>query len=464
MESYSTNYLEFLHPGNSAALSLLLMCVCGVVFVRRPMCALAFICIQPYFLWAVHVSYGVTVYLAYLAVLIIIVSYGRRVFSIAIPSYGPILLLSMVLVFWSVMSPLIYPICHGLFAGYTASRVNSVGSLLPMLLIPRILTNKNDVGEFVRCSIGLLAVVNCIAFVCCLVLMASGRSIDLLPFTRILGVMPQALEAALLVISVAYVEATDRRPSWQLISLLLIGIFGLVIAESRTKMVAALCCTTYVVWPRLRRFAFLAMVTSATVTAVCLVLPGGIRSQAWRIIERQIQETMSGDIDVVTSGRSILYAQAYDSFLSSPWIGVGEGYAIAPYLHRGVEIRSAPHNYYIGVLAQQGLVGAGILAVIIVLVIRLMLRLNRVHVASPRDAVMVRCLNAVVCYGLLCMIFKASWGSTFWSLALLQVFCNVVARRSVLSPIQEIASRRVSQMPRFLLGSSWRKSCRPANR
>lgn len=426
MERHGINYSEFLDPGSYPILCLLLLGFWALVFVKRPMLALAFICVQPYFLWAVGTNFGASFYLAYLAVGIIAWKFRKRIFSRQAPSYGPILIFSMILVFWSVISPLLYPIRDGLFSGYSLSRINLVGSLLPLLLIPRILRNKKDVEYFIQSFIGLLIFLIMIFSLCSLVLLVSGqRTITTLTGTRILGVLPHSWEAALLFIGLAFVHSMGWMPSRRLIPLVLISIFGLLLSNSRTKVFATLFCSAYIVLPYLRRFVFPAMALCSVLFIGMLALPDNIKKQGWEIIEKRIDQTTSDDIEESTSGRSVLYTQAYESFRSSPWIGVGEGYAITPGLRYGKMVRQSPHSYYVGVLAQQGLIGAGIFLLIIAITINLIWQVRRICSTSTRDASIARFLVAVVIYGLFCMVLKASWGSTFWSLALLQVFYNV---------------------------------------
>lgn len=433
MEGFSADYSEFLNPGRSQIFSFLLYVILGGVFLKHPMLAISFICVQPYFLWGVGTNFGVSFYLAYLAVAIIVWKYRKRIYSRQAPSYGPILLFSMILVLWSIISPLLYPVRDGMFCGYSLSRVNLVGSLLPMLLLPRILRNKTDVVDFIRSSIGLLAVLNCIVFLCCLVLLATDRSFSLLTTTNILGVMPHSWEAALLLIGLAFAHAMGWMSSRRLIPLVLLAMFCLVVADSRTKVFAALVCTAYIVLPYLGRFVFPTIMLSFVLYVGYLVAPPNIIEVGLENIEKRILQTKSDDIVERTSGRSVLYAQAYESFLTSPWVGVGEGYAITPILRYGKLARPSPHSFYIGVLAHQGLIGAGILLIVIVLAMRLMWKTRQVCSVSYRDAIIARFLNALLFYGLFCMGLKASWGTTFWALALLQVFYNVSTQKHNIS-------------------------------
>ncbi len=441
MDDYSISYYQFLSPGNSPLLSLLIIGLLSIIFFKRPMVALAFICVQPYFLWAVSTSYGTSFYATYLAVIFIVMKYHNRIFSSKAPVYGSILWLAMILVFWSVISPLVYPIRDGIFCGYSLSRVNFVGSLLPMLLLPRILRTKSDVNDFILSFIGLLSVLTGIVFLCSLSLLAKGRSLGLLPVTSILGVMPHSWEAAILLISLTFMQAMRWIPPRRIIPLVLIVLFCILITDSRTKVLASLFCSAYIILPNIRRFIIPAGVLGSLLFIVFLVLPTHIQTQGAELIENRIDQTTSSDINKATSGRSMLYRQAYASFLSSPWLGVGEGYAIRPSLRYGKIVRQAPHSYYIGVLSQQGLFGASILVIFLGLTFRLMLKLQRVCSTSYRDAIMARFITSILLYGLLCMTFKASWGSTFWSLALLQIYYNLTTGKGGRSPIRRPTSK-----------------------
>jgi O-antigen ligase len=100
-----------------------------------------------------------------------------------------------------------------------------------------------------------------------------------------------------------------------------------------------------------------------------------------------------GEVSVSISGRQAIYGTLLDAWRSEPWLGVGLGNT-RPAIEEASTFNSTPHAYWLGLLAETGLVGVGLVALMLAAMSQHYHRLLRRAAASPEGAFGVFALAA----------------------------------------------------------------------
>jgi O-antigen ligase len=190
--------------------------------------------------------------------------------------------------------------------------------------------------------------------------------------------------------------ALAMRRVWPAPCYLALGILAAAIAlsQSRTATVAVVGLTVVAVLRdalarsahRVAWVVALAAVSATAVIAVWNLVPA-VRA---RFQERGDSAIHVGSYSISTSGRSHLWRVAWDYFQSSPVVGHGLG-SSEHHIMAIVAGTAHPHNDYLKILDDIGVLGAVVLLVGLVLLLRPLARMHAVHdVTSSQRAAVAR--------------------------------------------------------------------------
>lgn len=410
--------------------SILNFALVGLIFIfiakNRPLWSLSIIVVLPFMLWMSSCNLGFVFYSGYALIITLAINYIKA-FPLAFHNkkYKGIVLLSILLVLWAILSPLFYPVRDGLHVGWSLSRERAIEFLPPLLLFPIVIRNVKDVKVFIRSFINVLLFAHIFIILSSVFFIASGQSISSIGKMRIFGLTAVYWESGLLLLCIIYLLIVQKlRPSACFL-FSSVAIIGLVIGGSRSRILATLFSIVYFMVP----YAHKRIITGVTFVLLALsfffVLPNSFKAVLFSKVVARIEQSTDTDIMEATSGRSDLYSEAYERWKESPVLGVGSGYAIKPIIINDEVVRRSPHSFFIELLACQGLLGVLVLLIILFKVIRIVFR-NEACSSYFNLSAERRLVVSFIIYGVVNWAFKAHWGITFSAIALFSCFDNAL--------------------------------------
>lgn len=213
---------------------------------------------------------------------------------------------------------------------------------------------------FVQTVIFLLAVSNIFA----------GVDVYRLRYLSLLGIPLFASSNILffvLALSYNFIEGKFKQ-NWLGLYALLVAVPLLIAAQSRLPILGAACLTPYILIKnniRVKR-----VIQLSVIPLVGMILFAFVNLEQFSIIAKDIfsarfvEKSATSD-DGLLSGRSLLWQQAFESFLESPIVGKGMGNATEAILEQddvtgatdGTLYRPGAHNFMLETLGENGLLG-----------------------------------------------------------------------------------------------------------
>lgn len=404
----------------------LIAAIVAFLAVLRPVIWLALLCAQPYLLTAFATEPGsrVALYLAYVVIGVVALRISNRVkwrrlrSGLSVPV--------VMLLGWASISFLLYPTLDGSLAS-SMSRIIMVGSLAPYILIVARLTTFSDVQVFLKHILRWLIIVQMLYAFAVAFAAQIGYSIESFNQVAIAGVTLYFSQGGLtLILVTSYLTWGDNLSPYVRWALMAAGALGfmLIVADgSRTILVVALLAVLFIAWQRKKLMTYLAggIASFLILFLVLLATRPDILNAITTTWEGRLAQSTSSDLRELSSGRDLIYESVWYSFLESPLVGVGVGNAVEPLMFNGVLVRPNPHNFYLGTLGHQGLLGLSLVVLIVVVGFHRGRTLWKITTAAPHERRLVLLVITMVGYGTLCMAFKADYGITFWALGLLEV-------------------------------------------
>ena len=165
--------------------------------------------------------------------------------------------------------------------------------------------------------------------------------------------------AFLLTVAPPAVVALQLDESWAsravLVGVLALVPVSIIATLSRGGFVTMVLITPFVLYGLWKRWPLLVVASVVAVVVAMLTLDlGDVYARHFTLVDADVMET-----DGSVRDRSLSQAVAWDLFLSRPWFGWGTGsfsYESMVRSHGAIDI--SPHNTYLRVLVEQGVVGA----------------------------------------------------------------------------------------------------------
>ena len=209
----------------------------------------------------------------------------------------------------------------------------------------------------------------------------------------------------------------------------------------------------------MRRLARAAFTLAACVIVAQWLVPVGMNSLGFQIeggFERNAASEWAGPVrDEATHLRLVAWEQAWRMFMTAPWIGIGpNAFAGAAFAHglppemAGNQVWTSPHNLVLHLLAETGLIGAGLVCLGVLAWIRKSAGLFWRNPDLAQWLLLacagVECVHALLEYSLLYAHFLAitalvmgvgaggSWGASIRPFAMRAIFASSAVAGAIL--------------------------------
>ncbi len=434
MELSLNNYVNFLSLEGSLWGWLIMSAVLVMLALFRPYLVIAMMSFYPTVLWAASWKPFVTLYPTYPVILFFIIKYFKEEFlSLFEFRHGLSVWLSLVIVAWSFMSPLMYSDAHGKTIEFSANPNYQRGITILFLLfiVPVLIKTRDDIRRFFVSSAHVFMFTHVFLTVAAVFFLLAGHPIYELHLMRFLNTPPVFWESGLLVLLLGYFLVNRKMNGGFLIFFCVLALFGLVLGNSRTRFLATFICLVYFIYPYINgRLVAWAGALSILVLSSLVMLPG-VEGYFERLIDQRVEQSVGKSFSEMSNGRMSAYEYAYKRWQEKPALGVGSCF-IFPKENLINKRTSAArvHNYYLEVLAGQGVVGFSFLVSVLGLCLVMIVRIVTGKASDVMDG---RMLVALFMYGAINWMFKESWGITYVIIALLSVYVGS-ADRTRLSP------------------------------
>lgn len=423
MELSLNNYVNFLSLEGSLWGWLVMSVLLILVAQFRPFLVVALMSFYPTVLWSASWKPFVTLYPTYSLMLFFFVKHIKDVFVALFEfRYGIAVWLSLIIVAWSFMSPVFYSDAYGksILFSLNPNYQRGLSNLFLLIIIPTLVRKREDIRHFFVSSAHVLMFTHVILTVAAVFFLLAGHSLYELHLMRFLNTPPVFWESGLLVLLLAYFLVNRKMSAGLLIIFCILALFGLILGNSRTRFLATFLCGIYFIYPYINvRIVAWTSVLVILILSSLAVLPG-VEGYFSRLIDQRVEQSVGKSFSEMSSGRESAYDYAYNRWQEKPLLGVGSCYIFpkADLINKRTS-SARVHNYYLEVLAGQGLSGFSLLVVVLGICLVMILKI----VFSKADAVMDgRMLVALFMYGTINWMFKESWGITYSIIALLSVY------------------------------------------
>ena len=353
----------------------------------------------------------------------------RQIF-IAILSfrYRFVVLLSILIVFWSFLSPVLYSASYGPAITFTLNPNyhRAILLLAIFLLLPAVLHTREDILSFLHSTTILFIFIHLLLIVATVMFLISGNSLYDLHLMRILDTPPIYWESGLFLLCVGYSFVVRKMSTGFLIFFAVIGFSGLLLGNSRTRFLATFLCLLYFIYPYVSRRLIAWAITIVFLLAVIpLLMPHNVINYFTRLVNQRVEQSYGKTFAEMSSGRMIAYTFAYKRWKDSPFLGVGSCYVLPrqkTFINRSQKSMPRVHNYYLEVLAGQGTVGFIVLIAILGMTFLTIWRVGRIKSKHAPDA---RLIIAFFYFGIINWFFKESWGITYSTIVLIAAYSRI---------------------------------------
>jgi O-antigen ligase len=227
-----------------------------------------------------------------------------------------------------------------------------------------------------------------------------------------MGVTIQYANSALLIVWGIILYHNNRSINYRIKTICsFFGAFAvLIVSQSRTFLLGSILAVASYSLTSVKKIGYAIVIFSSVLVIftgiVVTDLASGLKSKFTSDLSVKAEQLRSDDIDVVSAGRISMWAGALEEFKTNPFVGVGLGNALRKYPAYN-DVIPRPHNLYIQILAELGILGLIIFIVLLAKTFRNLYALKKINAASA-DYLM---------WGLILFlfsnIFKADWGLTF---------------------------------------------------
>lgn len=393
----------------------------------RPYMAIALLCFYPNILWASSSKPFITLYPIYFLIIFLGFRYFKQILlAIVTFRYRICVIISIVIITWSFLTPWFYPSGGG--EAFTfASNPNYrrwLEILVPLILLPASIRNRADLHRFLFSAFYIIIVIHCIAILGSTLFLLFGHSFHEIHRMVFLNMRPIYWESGLLLLFIAYSFINFKISPFILIFLAIIGCAGLILGNSRTRFLSTFLCTAYFIYPYVsKRLFFWGMsffLLLSTVAGGTAFFSGTVSKYFTGLVDQRIEQSVSDDVKTQTSGRNTSYEYAINRWKTNTLFGVGSCYIYPTKKFSSTNgFFGRLHNYYLEVLAGQGIIGFTLLLMVLgtskLMVVKILW--NR-----ARETIDGRIIVGLFLWGLINWMFKESWGITYTSICLLSVY------------------------------------------
>lgn len=423
MELSLNNYINFLSLEGSIwgwfVMSMLLILVAQF----RPFLVLSMMIFYPTVLWSASWKPFVTLYSIYPLFLFLFIRHIKDIFVAFFEfRHGLVVWLSVLIVAWSFMSPVLYPKSYGETISFSLNPnyQRGIGTLFLLFFIPAIIKTRDDIHQFFSSTAYMFMAAHILMLVAAIFFLLTDHPLYDLHLMLILKTPPIYWESGLFVLLLVYFLVNRRIGAGYLIAFCVLALFGLVLGNSRTRFVATFICMAYFIYPYINgRIVAWSTVLIILATSSLMVLPG-VGGYFARLIDQRVEQSAGKSFNEMASGRVMAYEYTYNRWKEKPLMGVGSCFILPKInlINKKTNIFRV-HNYYLEVLAGQGIVGFSLL--IVVLVISLII-IFKIVIKKAGLVIDGRMIMTLFLFGTINWIFKESWGITYSVIALLSVY------------------------------------------
>ena len=423
MELSINNYINFLNHEGSLWGWLAMSIVFIIIAQFKPFSIVALMCFYPTVLWSASWKPFVTLYPIYPLLLFLFVKYIKDAFVALFEfRYGLVIGLSLLIVAWSFMSPVLYSESNWQTVSFSMNPnyQRGISTLFLLFIIPAILKTREDIRHFFVSSAHMFMAAHVLLAVAAVFFLLAGHPLYDLHLMRFLNTPPVYWESGLLVLLLAYFLVNRELGPGILLAFCVLALFGLVLGNSRTRFLATFICVIYFIYPYINgRIVAWSTVLVILVTSCLAVLPG-VEGYFARLIDQRVEQSVGKSFSEMSNGRAMAYEYAYKRWKEKPLMGVGSCFILpkANLVNKQTNIIRV-HNYYLEVLAGQGL--SGFFLLMAALGISLVIIIKIVFQKADR-VIDGRLLVALFLFGTINWMFKESWGITYSVIALLSVY------------------------------------------
>lgn len=417
------NYINFFTLEGSLWGWLIMSVLLVIVAQFRPFLVVALMIFYPTVLWSASWRPFVTLYSIYPLLLFLFVKHIKDIFvSLFEYRHGLVVWLSVLIVAWSFMSPVLYPESYGETIPFSLNPNyhRGISTLFLLFFIPAVIKTRDDIHQFFSSTAYMFIVAHILLLIVAIFFLLAGHPLYDLHLMVFLNTPPIYWESGLFVLLLAYFLVNRKMGAGYLIAFCVLALFGLVLGNSRTRFVATFICMAYFIYPYINgRIVAWSTVLVILVTSCLAVLPG-VGGYFARLIDQRVEQSVGKTFYEMSSGRTMAYEYAYNRWKEKPLMGVGSCFILPKenLVNKQTNIIRV-HNYYLEVLAGQGL--AGFFLLLAVLGISLMIIIKIVFKKADR-VIDGRMLVALFLFGTINWMFKESWGITYSVIALLSVY------------------------------------------
>ena len=237
--------------------------------------------------------------------------------------------------------------------------------------------------------------------------------------TEILGINMQYANSALLIVTglTALFSRESKLSKKLLLSFIVIGFIVLILSQSRTFLLGAIIITIVLTFNNIKKSFYIILISLLLVSLILFISSIDVGSLIfsdfmYSLFERT-ERLQTHNVDAISSGRIGLWTSALENWRTNPLFGVGIGNALINFpAYNGVIPR--PHNLFIQILAELGLIGFSLFIIIIIKGILYLKMMNKENSFS------VNFLKWAFYLFLFSNIFKADWGITFLLIILIE--------------------------------------------
>lgn len=314
-------------------------------------------------------------------------------------------------------------------------RQHFVMSVIPFAGIAIVGQNQKRLHRTITAMLVILGLIQTIFLIGAINGLLQGDSVFQLRYLFIYGVpmFDARSELAVLFALTFLIVNTGRSPQVVYPLLLLVSVFLVIVGGSRAALLSVVVVIVYMSYDRgklSRSVFFVALLLLLVALSSSVVLftetSDGLLGQIVELFSTQYDRTFRFPIgEDPSSGRFEIWIQAWNSFVQSPLLGVGNGNAtgvVAYFRPDGSVglIRAGVHNYFLQILAENGIIGFVLFVVLLARMLWLMVQTRLKHIPTP-ELQRVRILGSAVLVLSLVQATTAYFGFGFWAGALLLI-------------------------------------------
>lgn len=378
-------------------LALIIVLLCVWLFWLRPELGVALFVLRPQLLYNTEFTsgfFGYRLSLDHILMLVLAVRlwtlYVSRKEVVNALASDPIIKYSLLLTGWILVQPVFR---QGWGAHLLVFR-QIQNYAIPVFGILIFSTYKGKLRRFIDGSFAVLATLQFVFMLKVLPLVVQGESISRnisvygIPIWGSMGCY------AIIFALVYWLTPTSRRPSgWLCGAVILAGLLTTVLGQARNMWIGTLVTVAFVLAHSGRVVRWLSNVVIASALGLfvlSLVFPVSVENVQRVVLDvfRLRYEALLGPEPL--SGRESYWVNAIHSFVRSPIWGVGYDQAAGEYVAvrdgQLISTRPSVHNYFLGILSEEGLVGFALLLA----VLRRLAVVLKDNLRAPADSPQIR--------------------------------------------------------------------------